>query len=227
MSPRRPASTKERIERAALKLFRKKGFDGATLRDIAKAAGTSLGSAYYYFPSKEALVLGYFEQQMAEHERLCREAFAESEDLRERIRAAFFTRLELMKDDRKFFSGLFRSVGDVNSPVSVFSQENAELRIRGIRILRDAVSVPDVPEAVRDELAFALWALMLGMVLYFVHDGSPGQRQTRELFAGSIDLIVPLVPLLALPQAEFFRERVMQLLGGAGLLPDLSALDGE
>ena len=52
MSPRKAASTKERIEREALKLFRKRGFDRTTLRDIAKAAGTSLGSTYYYFPSK-------------------------------------------------------------------------------------------------------------------------------------------------------------------------------
>jgi hypothetical protein len=164
---------------------------------------------------------------MNEHERLSRAAFAETGDLRERVRAAFFTRLDLMKDDRQFFSGLFRSIGDVNSPVSVFSKENRALRARGILVLHEAVSVPEVPEALRDELAFALWALMLSMVLYFVHDDSPGQRRTRQLFTGSIDLIVPLVPLLALPQAEFFRERVMTLLGDAGLVPDLGALDTE
>ena len=32
------------------------------MRDIAKAAGLSLGAAYYYFPSKEALVFAYYEQ---------------------------------------------------------------------------------------------------------------------------------------------------------------------
>ncbi|MCA9592327.1 MAG: TetR/AcrR family transcriptional regulator [Myxococcales bacterium] len=221
MSPRKAASTKERIEREALKLFRKRGFDRTTLRDIAKAAGTSLGSTYYYFPSKEALVLGYFEQQMVEHERLAQEAFRASSDLGERVRAAFSIRLDLMRKDRKFFGGLFRSVGDVESPVSVFSKENSELRLRGIRVLEQAVSVPEVPEALRAELAYGLWALMLGMVLYFVHDESPEQQRTAELVTGSIDLIVPLVPLLALPQAEFFRERVMAVLDRAGLLPEM------
>ena len=83
------------------------------------------------------------------------------------------------------------------------------------------MSVPEVPEALRAELAYGLWALMLGMVLYFVHDESPEQQRTAELVTGSIDLIVPLVPLLALPQAEFFRERVMAVLDRAGLLPEM------
>ena len=62
--------TRERILDAALGLFRRKGFEGATMRDIARAAGMSLGAAYYYFETKEALVLAYYQRVQDQHERL-------------------------------------------------------------------------------------------------------------------------------------------------------------
>ena len=38
------------------------------IRDIADAAGLSLGAAYYYFKSKEALVGAYYEFVQQEHQ---------------------------------------------------------------------------------------------------------------------------------------------------------------
>ena len=49
--------TRDRIYNAALTLFRQRGFDATTMRDVAGAADMSLGAAYHYFPSKDALVL--------------------------------------------------------------------------------------------------------------------------------------------------------------------------
>lgn len=47
--------TRARILDAALDLFRCQGFEETTMRGIAAAADVSLGSAYYYFQSKEDL----------------------------------------------------------------------------------------------------------------------------------------------------------------------------
>lgn len=38
--------------------FAEKGFDGASMQDLARAAGISVGSFYRYFPSKAAIVEG-------------------------------------------------------------------------------------------------------------------------------------------------------------------------
>lgn len=48
-------STKEKIERCALKEFLEKGFNGASLRQIVKDAGVTTGAFYKYYPTKEAL----------------------------------------------------------------------------------------------------------------------------------------------------------------------------
>ena len=62
-------TTRDHVLGTALNLFRRKGFDATTMRDIAEAADLSLGAAYHYFASKDDLVLAYYEGMQAEHER--------------------------------------------------------------------------------------------------------------------------------------------------------------
>jgi AcrR family transcriptional regulator len=52
--------TRERISSAALQLFAEKGFDGTSVRDIARAAGIAEGALYRHFASKEALARSLF-----------------------------------------------------------------------------------------------------------------------------------------------------------------------
>ncbi|MEM8963867.1 MAG: TetR/AcrR family transcriptional regulator [Acidobacteriota bacterium] len=44
-----------RVLGAALELFSSQGFRGTTMRQVAEAAGLSLGNVYHHFPNKEAL----------------------------------------------------------------------------------------------------------------------------------------------------------------------------
>lgn len=48
---------RERIMAAAAGVFAEKGYRGATIGDVVKSSGLSVGAIYTYFPSKEALFL--------------------------------------------------------------------------------------------------------------------------------------------------------------------------
>ena len=62
----RAEDTRRKIYEAAMELFREKGFEQTTMRDIAAQAGVALGGAYYYFSSKDAIVLAFYaEMQQA------------------------------------------------------------------------------------------------------------------------------------------------------------------
>lgn len=50
------ANTKGKIVSAAWKLFYQYGYDNTTVEDIVEASGTSRGSFYHYFDSKDALL---------------------------------------------------------------------------------------------------------------------------------------------------------------------------
>ena len=49
--------------------FAEKGFDGASMQDLAKAAGMSVGNFYRYFPSKAAIVQAMCGYDLAEIQR--------------------------------------------------------------------------------------------------------------------------------------------------------------
>jgi len=54
--------TKDNISRTASELFNEKGYNNVTLREIATAAGTTIGNLTYYFPQKDDLLASLQEQ---------------------------------------------------------------------------------------------------------------------------------------------------------------------
>jgi TetR/AcrR family transcriptional regulator, transcriptional repressor of aconitase len=70
---------REAITSAAAALFAKQGFAETSTADVAKAAGISTGSLFYYFPDKAAIFRAIFEQDIPESRRLF-EAHDETND---------------------------------------------------------------------------------------------------------------------------------------------------
>jgi AcrR family transcriptional regulator len=57
ISPDREAAVRDRIIRAALEVFAEKGYRGATIADVVRRSGLSVGAIYTHFSGKEALFL--------------------------------------------------------------------------------------------------------------------------------------------------------------------------
>lgn len=55
LSQAQGADTRQELVNAALHLFAEKGYDGASIRDIARRAGVTEALVYHYFRSKEHL----------------------------------------------------------------------------------------------------------------------------------------------------------------------------
>lgn len=74
-APSRPSveERRQQIQDAAAACFRRSGFHGASMAEIAKAANLSVGQIYRYFENKEAIIEAIVEQDLAEK----REKFAE------------------------------------------------------------------------------------------------------------------------------------------------------
>ncbi len=69
---RKKQDTAERIYRAALRLFRERGYAVTTTEEIAQAAGVTNGTFFSYYPIKDAVLSHFGRQQM----RLVEEAIA-------------------------------------------------------------------------------------------------------------------------------------------------------
>ena len=67
VKPRSPATEgpdnrRSDLIRVAARLFREKGFDGTTIRDIAHAVGMRSGSPFYHFANKHELLMAVMEE---------------------------------------------------------------------------------------------------------------------------------------------------------------------
>jgi AcrR family transcriptional regulator len=217
------AETRVRILSAALVTFRQMGLDAATMRQISKDAGVALGAAYYYFPSKEAIVQAFYENVQGEHRQRVLVALAPSGlNLEARLRVAFHSKLDIVEGDRKFLGTLFRYTGEPGHPLSVLGDGARHVREQGIAVFNLAIADEKLPDDIRAFLPTALWALHMAMLLYFIHDSSPNQQRTRKLVDGVISLVVRLLALAKFPLLKPVRRSLISLLREAGLFPEPS-----
>lgn len=80
--------TRERILREAAALFRRKGFNGTSMQDLAEVVGVTKSSLYHHFPSKQALLFEILSATV-DRETPPLRAIAEAElPARERLRRA-------------------------------------------------------------------------------------------------------------------------------------------
>lgn len=93
-APVRPAkepkaeASRDRIMNAAQKLFARRGFEGISIRDIAKAVGMTTASLYYHFPSKEEIFVAVHGRSLETVQREVMDAIAGHEDPWDRLEAA-------------------------------------------------------------------------------------------------------------------------------------------
>ena len=87
-----------RLVHAARRRFLEDGVDGASLRQIAREAGTNLGMLYYYFPTKDELFLAVVEEVYAGLLRDLRKALDPERPFEDRLRGVY-ARIGALSDD--------------------------------------------------------------------------------------------------------------------------------
>ncbi len=115
----RPKATREVILNSALELFREQSFESTTMREIARNAGVALGAAYYYFESKDAIVLAFYEHAQQEMAPLLEHALSSTRDLRERLRGLITVKLEYFAPSRRFVGRTQRPYESREPPLSL------------------------------------------------------------------------------------------------------------
>jgi AcrR family transcriptional regulator len=114
-----------RILDAALALFRQEGFDSATIRNIARKAGVATGAAYYYYPSKEALVMDFYQRSCAEMQPKIEAALEHAGSLETRLRELIRAKLVHFAPHRGVLRALLRNGADPKHPLSPLALQPA------------------------------------------------------------------------------------------------------
>ncbi len=91
---------RERILRAAIKVFARKGFHATRVNEIAKAAGVADGTIYLYFKNKDDVLVCIFEDRITRLLEVLRRELERSPSFEERMRRIVGLQLGLLEGQR-------------------------------------------------------------------------------------------------------------------------------
>jgi AcrR family transcriptional regulator len=213
--PGKGERTRAQILATALELFRERGYDETTMRAIAEGAGVAVGNAYYYFRSKEHLIQAFYERTHEEHLEASREILARERGLRERLTGVMRAKLDTIMPYHQFSGVLFKMAADPKSPLNPFSKESEPVRRQSTELFAEVVNgadsrfTPDLAAA----LPNLLWVYHMGIILFWIHDSSPGCARSYLLMERSVKLVLRLVSLVQFPLMRPFLKELLGLVG--------------
>ena len=74
-------TTKEKLKKAALAAFAQKGYEGATMQEIAEAVGINKASIYNHYKGKEDLYLAVYQDVASKYEKLLKRLIKNSDNM--------------------------------------------------------------------------------------------------------------------------------------------------
>ncbi len=216
--------TKIKILRSAVDLIIEKGFEKASLREIAKNAGVSNPTIYNYFPSKEKLLYAYIEQKHKEAVAVIQEI----EDfhtytLREQLQTFIETELELYLEDREFIIQITDMVFHSSGLKTGKLYETNALFIEVVEeMLNIAIEAGEIPEPpFREYLPGLFWDYYIMVVAYWVKDDSEMFENTTQFIDHSLGLAEAVLHSDILSKASdlgmfFFKTHILNSLQSFG-----------
>ena len=212
-SRKKSEETRERILEAALRIFRERGFERATMRDIAAEARVALGGAYYYFESKDAIVMAFYERSQGEMRPRLEAILESSRTLESRLRGIIEEKFTCFGPNRKLL-GALSAHADPEHPLSPFSKETREIRDQDIGFFARAVddSKVKLPPSIQPYLPRLLWLYQMGLILFWVYDKSPEQRRTKILFEKTLKMLLLTLRLAGIPLLRPLHRLAAELL---------------
>jgi len=187
------AEARQRLYEIAIKLIASRGYEAATLRDVAREAGVSVGLLYRYFPSKRAVVLALYDDLSAEYS--SRAAQMPDGLWRERFFYALQTSLDVLQPHRGTLAGLVPVlVGDARE--GLFAPGTAFSRLRIQKVFADAVlGASDAPKPeLAQSIGRLLYLVHLSVILFWLLDKSSGQRAAHGLLR-ALERALPVMTL--------------------------------
>ncbi len=167
-------NTRNRILDAAISVFSRKGYHDTRVDEIVDLSGTSKGSVYFHFPSKEQIFLALVDQFAGLLEKKLLAAIVEENNGVQGVNAALTTGLETFTKHRnlaKIF--LVQAVG----LGEVFEQKRLEIlnRFAGVikAYLDQAVADNSIPAVDTQIIAYAWVGSINEVVIRWVHTGQP------------------------------------------------------
>ena len=192
-SQKQQEKTRRQIVQSAVELMSRQGFEGTTMKDVARQAGIGDATIYKYFPTKERLVLGYFDQVVADALVATQQTPGlASYSLQEKLQRLTDAVLEALLPDREFVA-LARTLA-ARSPLLLLGEQMAakqalRLAVQGFLAAAEAAGEIE-PCDFQATLGGLYTDYLLGVMAYWLADESDQFADTTQLVDLSLGVLV-------------------------------------
>lgn len=162
--------TKAKILDVATRVFSTHGYEGASIRAIAKAAGISIGGVYLYFRNKEELYLNLIKDRIEEQDLLTRETVTSAGTPEDGLRAFLALQLQYGIKNKELIMINIREHG------FAFGREIKRKFLRSqiellMKILNEGIADKVFRKCNTEEAAKIIMATVRGIMLSMVLEG--------------------------------------------------------
>ena len=141
--------------RAARKVFRAKGYDGASVSEIVREAGVAQGTFYLYFPSKRDVAVSLRNGLMEAMARAGATAVESRTSFEDRLQSLIAVGFKVARSNADLFRLAFIGADETHSEMHSESPEHASILRAITDFFRDAVDAGEM-EAMDPEIAARL-----------------------------------------------------------------------
>ena len=183
--------TKQTILEKALELFMEKGYDGASMQDIAEATGIRKASLYAHFKGKESIFLAVFEDILAEYVVFIETVTAtrEGEGALMRLERMFMEFILYCHGNTKMYFWdryFYFPPAFIAGHMQRKTQETQELFLDGVtRCIERGIRKGEIRPQSAADAALAYYYLMIGISMSVkLYDRPALERDARAAWAG-------------------------------------------
>ncbi len=181
-------ATRERILRAALEVFARKGYHRAVVDDIVRASRTSKGAVYHHFPNKEALFLALVDEFAARLAEAMAAAIGAAHGALGKVEAALRSGLETFARHRELARILLLESVSLGP---AYESKRAEVHGRFADLIRgyldEAVSEGSIPPLDTRVATLAWLGAVNEVVIQWLHTGQP------DLLTEAVPALTPML----------------------------------
>lgn len=190
------ADKRERILRAAVKVFARKGFYATRVSEIAQAAGVADGTIYLYFDNKDAVLVSIFEDRIQKLIAFLRAALEKETSFEARFRRVIELQLGLLEGQRDLAEVI---TVNLRQSSRLLKEYAAPLFTQYLDVIAGVVREGQAAGVVRPDVsprivARSVWGALDALALtWAIGHGEPGNLrraagQVAEMFLGGLVL---------------------------------------
>ena len=171
--------------KAARKVFRAKGYDGASVSEIVREAGVAQGTFYLYFPSKKAAAVSLRDELMETMARAGATAVKSPTSFEDRLESLIAASFKVARRNDDLFRLAFIGADETHPEMHSESTEHASILRAITDLFRDAVDAGEMEEMDPDIAArLATGLLQHAMIEAFVFgEGEESDRLEQGVSA--------------------------------------------